>query len=135
MPPPKSCPNCEHFQKKEHLTKNNQVITKEYCRRFHQELFSHQACPKFRYHEDLETDVGTIYGTIGAVSAMAAVACVIVFIIGLEIKSDLTWCISLITGVLSGISAVIFIHIDNKIEKKALYGDSAEDSGIDDESD
>ncbi len=135
MIPKKECPNCEHFKKKQHLTKTNQVITKEYCQRFNQELFSHQACPKFRYHEDLEVDVDSIYGKIAAFSGMLMMASFIAVIVALVANSHLAVWISGTIAVISMISLAIFMVIEEKREKKILYGDSAKYSGDDDESD
>lgn len=125
------------LKKKEHLTKNNQVITKEYCQRFHQELFSHQACPKFRYHEDLEVEVevDTIYGRIVVFSGISTLISIIAVIVALAVNSHLAVWISGIIAVISMISLIIFMIISDKIEKKLLYGDSAKYSDDDDESD
>ena len=109
MIPEKSCSNCKFFKKKEYLAKNNQTITKDYCLKFEQELFSHKACPKFRYTPEIELEVDTIYGTIGVSSGMLMIISFIMVIFGVVIKSDLIQVIALIITILSMISLITFM--------------------------
>ncbi|MEK6845862.1 MAG: hypothetical protein AABY26_03830 [Nanoarchaeota archaeon] len=121
--PKKECSNCDFFQKKELLAKNHKIATKEYCQRFHQELFSHQACPKFRYNKDVEIEIETIYGTIGTISGMIGLASVIALIISIVMKSNFAENISLVVVILSMISLATFMTINEKAERRILYGE------------
>jgi hypothetical protein len=122
MIPPKKCPNCKFFKKKEHLGINNKIVIKEYCLKFNQELSSHHTCPKFHYTDNVEVD--TIYGKIAFFSGMLVSASFIVAIVAFVVNSTLVLGISGTIAFLSLILFAIFVTVDGKIEKKVLYGDN-----------
>ena len=122
MIPPKSCNNCESFKKKELLTKDNQITIKEYCQKFHQELFSHKACQKFIYNKELDLEVETPSGNIAGFSGAVLFLSSLGLIISLFMKSILAVSIFGFIAILSMISLIIFMKISDKIEKRVLYG-------------
>jgi Na+(H+)/acetate symporter ActP len=108
----KNCLDCEHFKRKEILSKNNKVVKKNFCDYFKQGLSNLNSCKRYDEKE-------RIFVMFLVISVSLGIAGFIFFLIEFFTKGwVLSSKISLLVALVSLIAFLILFYVDERMEKK-----------------